>query len=100
MLPIRIQGSGLRRQSCGSWKEPNELKTLQDRFRHARHVSSPGEFSDFKKEFDDLMSRRDAARNVSSIPPERFFKRARTRVEAGHYDFEVDSKGSDKLSRP
>lgn len=75
-------------------KNANELKTLQDRFRQARHVSSLGEFSDFKKEFDDLMSRRDAARNVSSIPPERFFKKARAKVEAGHYDFDVDSKGT------
>ncbi|MBS1867884.1 MAG: hypothetical protein JSS69_18385 [Acidobacteria bacterium] len=37
------------------------------------------------------MKRHDTARSTSFIPPERFFKKARAKIEAGHYDFAVDS---------
>ncbi|MBS1842623.1 MAG: hypothetical protein JST77_17480 [Acidobacteria bacterium] len=75
----------------GIGKNANELKTLHDRFRQAWCVSALGSFSDFKEEFDDLMKRHDTARSTSFIPPERFFKKARAKIEAGHYDFAVDS---------
>jgi hypothetical protein len=73
-------------------KNANQLKGLHDRFRQAWSISALGPFSDFDKKFDDLMARMDAARSASFTPPERFFKRARIKIEAGHYDFEVDSK--------
>ena len=44
------------------------------------------------KEFDELMTRRDVARSASFTPPERFFTKARAKIEAGHYDFVVDSR--------
>jgi hypothetical protein len=36
-----------------------------------------GPFEDFKKEFDELMARKDAARALSLTAPERFFLKAR-----------------------
>lgn len=75
-------------------KNANQLKVLQDRFRQAWNISALGSFPDFKKEFDDLMTRRDAARNASFTPPERFFKKARAKIEAGHYQFAVDSENA------
>ena len=49
-----------------------------------------GPFDDFKKEFEALMSRMDEARASSLTPPERFFKKAQTKIKAGHYNFTVD----------
>jgi hypothetical protein len=65
-------------------------KALQDRFRQAWRVTALGSFEEFKKEFDDLMSRKDAARTTSLVAPERFFLKARRKIEAGHYNFAID----------
>ncbi|MGB7282950.1 MAG: hypothetical protein WBE13_11870 [Candidatus Acidiferrum sp.] len=78
-------------------KNANELKGLHDRFRQAWNVTACGAFADLRKEFDSLMTRRDAARDSSFTPPERFFKQARAKIEAGHYDFAVDEKDSPQL---
>jgi hypothetical protein len=72
----------------------HEFKTLQDRFRQAWRIAALGPFSDFKKEFDDLMTRMDAARAASLTPPERFFRKAQTKIAAGHYEFAVDASGT------
>lgn len=65
-------------------------KGLQDGFRQAWRVTALGSFEEFKKEFDDLMSRKDAARTTSLVAPERFFLKARKKIEAGHYNFAID----------
>jgi hypothetical protein len=67
-------------------------KMLQDRFRQAWRVTALGPFEDFKREFDELMVRKDEARAASLVAPERFFLKARKKIEAGHYDFAVDNK--------
>jgi len=72
----------------------HEFKILQDRFRQAWRISALGPFTDFKKEFDDLMVRMDAARSASLTPPERFFKKARAKIKSGDYTFVADSKSS------
>ena len=68
------------------------FKTLQDRFRQAWNVTALGGFDEFKKEFDGLITRMDAARAASLTPPERFFKRAQRKIESSDYNFKVDSK--------
>jgi len=73
-------------------------KTLQDRFRQAWRVTALGPFDDFKNEFDDLMTRKDAARASSLTAPERFFLKARKKIEAGHYSFSVDERTADGQS--
>jgi hypothetical protein len=77
-------------------KHANQFKILQDRFRQAWRVTSLGPFEDFKKEFDDLMGRMDTARASSLSAPERFFRKAQGKVDAGHYDFAVDAKTPEK----
>jgi len=72
----------------------HEFKILQDRFRQAWRIAALGPFPEFKKELDDLMGRMDVARAASLTPPERFFKKAQAKIGAGHYDFDVDAKGS------
>lgn len=73
-------------------KHAHQAKILQDRFRQAWRVTALGSFEDFKKEFDDLMTRVDAARSTSLTAPERFFKNAQEKIAAGHYTFSVDEK--------
>lgn len=67
-------------------------KALQDRFRQAWRVTALGPIEDFKKEFDDLMARKDVARTTSLVAPERFFLKARKKIEAGHYSFSIDEQ--------
>lgn len=71
-------------------QQAEQLKSLQDRFRQAWRVAAGGPFEDFKKEFDSLMSRKDALRTSSPQAPERFFEKARRKIGAGHYDYAVD----------
>lgn len=73
-------------------KHAHLFKVLQDRFRVAWTVTALGPLADFRKEFDVLMDRMDAARASSLTPPERFFEKARVKIQSGHYDFNVDTK--------
>jgi len=75
-------------------KHAHQAKILQDRFRQAWRVTALGTFEDFKKEFDDLMTRVDAARSTSLTAPERFFKKAQRKIQAGDYNFSIDSKNA------
>ncbi|MDR4470408.1 MAG: hypothetical protein MRJ68_19280 [Nitrospira sp.] len=78
-------------------KHAHLFKVLQDRFRVAWTVTALASSADFRKEFDALMNRMDEARSSSLTPPERFFEKARVKIQAGHYDFTVDTKDQ-KLS--
>ncbi len=71
-------------------KSANAFKTLQDRFRQGSQIAALGDFGEFKSTLDALMERMDATRDGSLTAPERFFKKARVKINAGHYDFAVD----------
>ena len=88
-LDFDVNLNGVAQHAQGS-------KGLQDRFRQAWRVTALGPFEDFKKEFDALMARKDAARTTSLAAPERFFLKAKAKIDAGHYSFAVDeqTKGS------
>jgi hypothetical protein len=45
----------------------------------------------FEAEVRDLMERLDECRKASVTPPERCFRKAQRKIDAGHYDFAVDS---------
>jgi hypothetical protein len=77
-------------------KHAHKFKALQDRFRQCWRIAGLGAFGEFKKEFDDLMIRMDDARGASLTPPERFFKKAKQKIDAGHYSFSVDEKTADE----
>lgn len=66
------------------------FKVLQDRFRQARTVTALGTIEDFSNQFNELADRMDAARSISLTPPERFFIKAKKKIDAGHYEFVVD----------
>lgn len=72
-------------------KHAYQFKILQDRFRQTWRVSALGVFDDFKSVFDNLMSQMDTVRSSSLTAPERFFMKARAKIQSGHYDFSVDS---------
>lgn len=79
--------------------QANVFKTLQDRFRQARTVTALGVFEEFEEEFDRLMARMDDARASSLTAPERFFRKAQAKIDAGHYDFAVDAKTGETENR-
>ena len=72
------------------WKNAQQLKTLQDRFRQARSVTALGCFDEFQSEFAALMNDMDAARASSPTPPNRFCKKAQMKISEGHYNFGDD----------
>ena len=76
-------------------KHAHSFKILQDRFRRAGRVTAFATFEDFKREVDGLIDQMDAARASSLTAPERFFKKAQTKIQSGHYDFNVDLKNRD-----
>lgn len=69
----------------------HKFKILQDHFRQAWRVSALEAPDEFKQKFSGLMSRMDEARSSSLTAPERFFKKAQEKIQAGHYDFAVDA---------
>jgi hypothetical protein len=71
-------------------KSEHQFRILRDRFRQAWCVAALGSYEGFKTEFDQLMDRMDAAREGSVAVPERFFNKARKKIELGDYRFNVD----------
>lgn len=78
-------------------RHTHQFKILQDRFRQAWRVTAISSADDFKKEFEDLMVRMDAARSSSLTAPERFFKKAQKKINDGHYDFAVDVEKKSRI---
>lgn len=73
-------------------KSAHQFKVLQDRFRQASQITALEPFDAFKKEFDKLMDRMDAARSASLTAPECYFKKAQKKIAQGDYEFDVDRK--------
>jgi hypothetical protein len=71
-------------------KAAHQFKILQNRFRHAAEIVALGPFELLETRFGELMEQMDAARAASPIHPERFFLKARQKIERGHYRFEAD----------
>ena len=76
------------------------FKNLQDRFRQAANVASLRPKDEFEQAFDSLMHRMDEARSTSLTPPERYFRAARKKVKAGHYQFDSDTQSSSGAGTP
>jgi hypothetical protein len=68
----------------------SSFKNLQDRFRIAANTGPGKTVEGFEAEVRDLMERLDECRKASVTPPERCFRKAQRKIDAGHYDFAVD----------
>lgn len=77
-------------------KSEHQFRILRDRFRQAWCVAALASYEDFKNDFDQLMDRMDAARQGSVAVPERFFNKARKKIERGDYRFNVDQNQHDE----
>lgn len=66
-------------------------KALQDRFRQLAAISVLADPSVAEKELRDLMDRLDVARSNSITAPEKWFAKARKKIESGDYRFAVDA---------
>lgn len=67
-----------------------EYKALQDRFRRMARITALSDVDKAEAVLAELMDRMDVARSSSITPPERYFERARRKIEGGNYDFAVD----------
>lgn len=67
-----------------------EFTNLRDRFRQAALVHSKKPFVEFEAAFTQLMDRLDAARPQGVTPPEIFFRISRSKIQQGHYSFDID----------
>ncbi|CAG9164195.1 hypothetical protein [Cupriavidus pampae] len=73
----------------------HRFEVLRDRFRQAAFIGATKQVTELEEEFRELMARMDEARNSSLAIPERHFNKAKTKIEAGHYEF-----GANKNSQP
>lgn len=69
-----------------------EFKALQDRFRRVANITVLGTAEEAESALAELMDRMDVVRSASVTPPEKYFEKARLKIEGGHYDFQVDLK--------
>ena len=66
-----------------------KFKNLQGEFRRARLVWSGKAINEFEDESRKLFKAMNDARKPSLTPPEFCFKRARSKIKAGHYDHDA-----------
>jgi hypothetical protein len=91
VMPAIFKALDLDKDLAAIARYANTFKSLQDRFRQSRNITALAEFEEFKKEFASLRTKLDDARMASSPPPERYFKRAQTKIRKGHYEFRADA---------
>jgi hypothetical protein len=68
------------------------FKSLQDRFRQLAQITVLGDADRAETELGELIDKMDVARANSITPPERYFRKARIKIEAGDYSFKVDAR--------
>jgi hypothetical protein len=90
LFPTLFEALGVQTEVDEVSRLAAEYKSLQDRFRRNAAITALTDIDKAEATLSDLMDRMDIARSSSLIPPERFFLKARERIKAGHYDFEVD----------
>ncbi|HEY6456493.1 MAG TPA: hypothetical protein VIY90_14565 [Steroidobacteraceae bacterium] len=79
-------------------KSASQFKTLQDRFRQAARITALSSLDQLEADFAKLMEQLGTARATSLAPPERFFRRAQKKIDAGDYDFSIDAKETSRGS--
>lgn len=67
-----------------------EYRNLQDRFRMLAEASIHKSTADFEADMAPFVEKLEQARAVGLTTPEWALKKAREKIEAGHYSFEVD----------
>lgn len=70
------------------------FKALQDRFRQLAEVTVLDDVDRAQADLGELMDKLDVARSISITPPERYFKNARLKIQAGDYSFTIDDAAS------
>lgn len=74
----------------------NQFKNLQDRFRQAAEITAHKGKAELEKEFHQLREELEALRKNSVAIPDRFFRAAQRKVNAGDYKFDVDTDELEK----
>jgi hypothetical protein len=67
-----------------------EYRNLQDRFQQLAECSIHKPTKDFESEMKPILERLEEVRRIGLTTPEWALSRARKKIEAGHYNFDVD----------
>jgi len=81
VLPAIFRALGFDQNLASISKSAVQFKILQDRFRQAHLITALADFEKFSLEFRILMERMDNERDVSPTPPERYFKKAKKKID-------------------
>lgn len=73
-----------------------KFKIIQDRFRLLPSIIIANDFEKFHEKFEKLMESMNDERTNAPIVPERFFKKARKKIDKGHYNFRIDENLSNQ----
>ena len=80
-------------------KQAAEFKNLQDAFRQLATIDALGPYHKFEAKFHEAMGDMNTARAASTTPPERCFRAACRKIEAGHYSFNADEAETDRSQK-
>lgn len=72
----------------------SNYKIFQGKFRRLKNIDS--KTSGFRDEFDQVIEHYEVLKSSSLTPPERFFAKAKKKIDKGHYNFSVDIKTINK----
>ena len=90
VIPLISRAGRLDNTILALAKAAVEFNNLHDAFRRAAKIGSLKPFEEFEAEARALFKRMAQARSPATTVPERYFKKARKKVEAGHYMHDVD----------
>jgi hypothetical protein len=74
----------------------NEFSNLKDRFRQAAEITAHKGVAELEATFNQLREQLEALRKNGVAIPDRFFRRAQQKVNAGDYNFDVDAEAIEK----
>lgn len=90
MFPALANGLKIQTSIDEIAANASAFKSLQDRFRQLAEITATSGDESAQSELRELTDKMDVARANSITPPERYFEKARKKIEAGDYSFAVD----------
>lgn len=73
--------------------QAGQFKALQDRFRRIATIDALDQPSAARSALEDAMASLDQVRAASITPPERYYLKAKKKIERGDYSFAAEAQG-------
>ena len=72
-------------------RQAGQYKALQDRFRRIATIDALGDVGSAREVLEEAMASFDQVRAASITPPERYYPRAKKKIDNGDHSFAVDA---------